>query len=107
MGTGLVLAFFLLLLIPIAIRMTIYITKYIYQQAPAILAWMVLILAMWLGGVFETSKELDERIQNARSIESAEDQSRRSGSAKQRNDVEVYPQNASRGKGKQTRELRN
>jgi hypothetical protein len=104
MGTSLLLATFLVLLAAVALRITIYAGKYIYQQAPSILAWAAIVLAMWIGGVFETSKELDERIhnasKNARSIESTEDQSRRSGSAKQRNDVEIYPQNASRSKGK-------
>jgi hypothetical protein len=97
---SIVLAAFLVLLVAVVIRVSAYSAKYIYQQAPSMLVWIALILAMWLGGVFETSKELDERIQNARNTESIEDKSRRSGSAKQRNDVEVYPKNASRGKDK-------
>lgn len=96
----LIASFLLLLVAMVALRIGVYSGKWLYNQAPSILAWIFLVIAMWIGGVFETSNELDERIQNARNIESAEDKSRRGRSAEQRNDVEVYPQNASRSEGK-------
>lgn len=95
-----IVAFLLLLVALVALRIGVYGGKWLYKQAPSILAWIILVMAMWMGGVFETSNELDERIQNARNIESIEDKSRRGRSAEQRNDVEVYPQNASGGEGK-------
>lgn len=92
------------LLAAVAIRVAIYSVKYIYIVAPSVLAWILIIALMHMGGAFEIKKGWEVK-HDASSIGSVENKSIRDGSTEQRNDVKILPKNAPRRKGRKARKM--